>query len=163
MNTVTRLKSRTFSRVTMLVDRIFEIFRYAVTGTLSVALNLLIITALTEWAGLHYLVSISVCFVTVTVANFYLNRSWTFGKRQPGVPLDLARFLFATLMLWPLSLVSCGFCVEILHVPYPVAIVVVAIAYVPVGYLLHRRWSFGLRSGAQPREAPASLLAGEGE
>jgi putative flippase GtrA len=133
----------------MILSRALEVLRYLATGTLCVALNLLIILFLTEWVGLHYLVSLSVCFVTVTFVGFYLNRVWTFRKRAGGAPVDLARYVFVTLVQLPLSLGACSICVDLLRIPYPIAIVLVSVAFVPLTYVLHRSWSFGLRRAAQ--------------
>jgi len=134
----------------MLRARAAEVVRYLLTGAISVALNLLIIVALTEGLGLNYLVSISVCFVTVTFVSFYLNRFWTFRKHERGVPRDLARFVLVTLTQLPVSLAVCSFGVEVLKLPYAVTIVLASMLFVPSTYLLHRCWSFGLR-----RKVPA--------
>jgi len=140
----------------MVVSRASEVLRYLATGALSVALNLLIILALTEWAGLHYLASISVCFVTVTFVSFCLNRVWTFGKRTAGVSRDLARYTLVTLTQLPLSLGGCSLCVEIFRIPYPIAVAFVSIVFMPATYLLHRSWSFGSRPSTG-RLQPASV------
>ncbi len=129
----------------MPVARILEILRYLVTGAMSVALNLIIIVTLTEYAGFHYLLSICVCFVTVTFVSFAINRIWTFRKHGGGAPSDLLRYVVVTLIQVPLSLGACSFCVEWLHLSYPVAVVLVAIVCAPTSYLLHRSWSFGLQ------------------
>jgi putative flippase GtrA len=126
-------------------SRILEILRYVATGTLSVALNILVVAFLTERVGLHYLMSISVCFVTVTFVSFCLNRIWTFRKRAPGMSGDLARYVAVTFTQLPLSLISCSICVELLHIPYPLAMALVSAVFVPTTYLLHRYWSFGLK------------------
>lgn len=132
----------------MQTSLIAEIARYLVTGSLSVALNLLIIYVLTEVFGVHYLLSICVCFVTVTVISFFLNRAWTFRKRGGAIPQDLARFVLATLAQMTLSLLFCGFAVEKLGIPYPLAVAASSVVFVPLTYLMHRSWSFGLGRGA---------------
>jgi putative flippase GtrA len=132
------------------LGRLLEIGRYGLTGALSVGLNLLIIVFLTERLKFHYLVSISVCFVTVTFVSFCMNRVWTFRKREAaGTQGELVRYTVLTLTQLPLSLGACSLCVEVFHMPYPVAVVVVAFVFVPTTYLLHRRWSFGLKWSAR--------------
>ena len=133
----------------MFLSRAFETVRYLATGTLCVALNVLIIVFLTERLGLHYLLSILVCFVLVTSLGFGLNRVWTFRKRGAGARRELARYVVVTLTQIPVSLVACGICVELLHIPYPMAVVLVACLFAPTTYLLHRRWSFGMRGASQ--------------
>src|SRR5437870_1409705 len=102
--------------------QISEIARYLVAGSLSVALNLLIICVLTDVFGVPYLLSICVCFVTVTLVSFYLNRTWTFRKRGSAMPPDLARFVLITLAQLMLSVTFCGVAVEFLGLPYPLVV-----------------------------------------
>lgn len=124
--------------------RVLEFARYLVTGSLSVALNLLIICVLTEIFGLHYLLSIGVCSVTVTLISFYLNRAWTFRKHTGAVPRDLARFVLVTVSQMVLSVILCGFAVESLGLPYPLAVAALSVVFVPLTYLVHRGWTFDL-------------------
>jgi putative flippase GtrA len=122
---------------------VLEAFRYLVSGILSVSLNLLIIVLLTEIAGLNYLLSISVCFATVTFVSFCVNRFWTFGKRGEGARRDLARYGLVALIQLPLSLGFCSLGVGLLELPYPLVVALSSIVFVPVTYLVHRTWSFG--------------------
>ena len=125
--------------------RIREFVRFAVTGGFSLLLNLAIVVFLTERAGFNYLISMAICFVTVTFVSFWLNRAWTFRKTGTAVGQDLTRYAIATAVQLALSLASSSFCVEVLHMPYPVAMVVLSVVLVPITFLLHRRWSFDLR------------------
>ena len=127
-------------------SRALEVARYLVTGSLCVALNVLIVAFLTETLGLHYLAAIGVCFVLITSVGFGLNRVWTFRKRTAGAGGDLARYVLVTFTQIPISLVVCGVCVELFHIPYPIAVALVGALFAPTTYLLHRRWSFGLRA-----------------
>jgi putative flippase GtrA len=122
-----------------------ELIRFIATGSLSVALNLLIVAVSTEWLGLHYLLSLGICFIIVTVLSFCLNRWWTFRKVEGGVPIDLARYCLIALGHLLVSLGACAICVEIFHLHYLVAMAMLSIAFVPITFLLHRYWSFGLR------------------
>ncbi len=121
-----------------------EVFRFVVTGVASVALNVLIVTVLTEFVGLHYFTSIAVCFVTVTLFGFAMNRWWTF-RRQGGRPAqELARYGVTTVLNLVVCLTLFRLMVERLHVHYALAMVLVSGAFGPVTYLLHRNWSFRL-------------------
>lgn len=127
----------------MFKDRLLEVLRYLSTGALSVALNLLILLTLMHF-GVHYLVAICVCFVAVTTISFGINRLWTFRKRAAGAHKDFGRYLLVALAQLPMSLASFAACVELLHLPPPMAAVVVSAIFAPALYLLHRGWSFGL-------------------
>jgi putative flippase GtrA len=126
------------------IGRLFELLRFAATGTLAVALNAIIIFLLTDRLGWHYLVSITVCFVTVTLISFWVNRFWTFRKRNERPAEDLARYVTVTIIQLGVCLVGTSICVEILHMQYEVAVIALSVLFVPLSYLLHRRWSFDL-------------------
>jgi len=129
----------------MIRSRLGELVRFVATGTASVALNVLIVLGLTEYLHLHYLASIAVCFVTVTLISFWLNRSWTFRKRDGRAGQDFARYLVVTAMNMMLCLALCALGVELLHLQYAIVMVMLSVAFVPLNFLFHRRWSFGLR------------------
>ncbi len=133
----------------MSLSRALEVLRYLTTGTLCVAFNVLTVVFLTERLGLHYLLATFACFAAATLVGFGLNMLWTFRKRGDGAPRDLARYVAVTLTQVPVSLLACAVFVELLHVPYPLAVVLVAGLLAPTTYLLHRRWSFGLRGADQ--------------
>jgi len=128
-----------------IVQRAFELARFVVTGTFSAVLNVLIVMLLTERLGLHYLLSVCVCFLTVTFVSFWINRLWTFRKRQPGAAGDLARYVVTTFVQMGLAVVCLSICVEVFHIPYPIAMLLLSAAFVPVTYLFHRFWSFRLK------------------
>ena len=125
--------------------RIFELIRFVLTGGMCAGLNILIVVFLTEYLHFNYLVSIVVCFLTVSLGGFWLNRLWTFRKKGAGVKLDFARYVTVATAQLILSLAFASLCVEVFHIPYLVAIVLLSVAMVPVTFLLHRRWSFGLK------------------
>jgi dolichol-phosphate mannosyltransferase len=132
-------------------EQVAEFARYLVTGASCIALNVVIITALTEYAGFHYLLSVAVCFGTVTLVGFLVNRYWTFRKRG-GVPLqDLRRYLLVTIGNMAASLVLCAFFVDVLNIRYYIAVVVVSIVLAPLSFILHRGWSFGFGWLRRPR------------
>jgi|SRR5580658_6633541 putative flippase GtrA len=133
--------------------KLLEIVRYLLTGGLSVALNLAVVVFFTEFVGLNYLLSITICFASVTFVSFLLNRSWTFGKGRLSALRELLRYFSVQITQLPISLLACAFCVQILHLSYPLAMVLVSALFVPTTYLIHRRWSFGLKWSEQTQTA----------
>jgi putative flippase GtrA len=133
----------------MIGDRTFgELVRYGLTGSLCVGLNVLIVTLLTEYAHLHYLLSFAVCFVTVTLVGFALNRWWTFRKFGGAAAQDLRRYVIVTLANMAIGIPLCGFLVDLVGLPYWLAIVLISLAFVPLTFLLQRNWSFQLGRGS---------------
>jgi len=127
------------------LKRVAELGKFVVTGSVCSGLNLLIIFVLTRYLGLHYLLSMTVCFVVVTLVSFRMNRAWTFGKRSGRARVDLVRFVVASTLQLMIALTLCGICVGFLHIRYLVAVAALSGALVPLSYLLHRGWSFRLK------------------
>lgn len=121
-----------------------QLLRYVATGVLSVLLNTIIVVVLSHYLGMHYLVSIGVCFCTVTLLSFFINRRWTFEKREGKVGLDATRYFTVNFLYLLLCLILAHLLVERAGVPYPAAIVLLSILFVPINFLVHRHWSFSL-------------------
>jgi len=66
-----------------------QIFKFCITMTSGLLINIGIIYTLTEWFGLDYRVSWVFATGMVTFWNFSFNRFWTFKYRQVGQGLPL--------------------------------------------------------------------------
>jgi putative flippase GtrA len=121
-----------------------ELIRYLVTGALGASLNVAITVLLTEYVGLNYLVSLTICGATVIVVGFFLNRNWTFRKPGPAAVTEFARYALVTGINVPIGLVACAFLVEVVKIRYTYSIVIVAAAFAPLTFVIHRAWTFGL-------------------
>ena len=125
-------------------QRFWEIVRYLATGALGASLNVVVAVILTEYVGLNYLVSLAICSAMVIVVGFFLNRSWTFRKRGTNVAAEFFRYALVTGINVPVGLVACAVLVNFAKIPYAYAIAIVAVAFAPVTYVIHRAWTFGL-------------------
>jgi putative flippase GtrA len=125
-------------------ERCKELARFAITGIVCASLNVLVSILLTEYLGLHYLVSLTLCSMMVIVTGFFLNRSWTFRKTGPEILAEFWRYSLATFVNMVLGIAVCALLVEEFHLPYAYAIAVVAVAFAPMTYVVHRVWTFGL-------------------
>jgi putative flippase GtrA len=56
--------------------------RYLVVGGLAFVIDFGSLYALTEFAGLHYLISAAVAFLFGLIANYWLSRIWVFDRRS---------------------------------------------------------------------------------
>ena len=121
-----------------------ELLRYLATGALGAALNVAITVFLTEYVGLNYLVSLAICGATVIVVGFFLNRNWTFRKPGPAAATEFLRYALVTGINVPIGIVACAFLVEVLKIRYTYSIVIVAAAFAPLTFVIHRAWTFGL-------------------
>jgi len=125
-------------------QRAAEIARYLVTGALGASLQVLLTLLLTEVFGLHYLLSLTVGAAMVIAIGFVLNRAWTFRKAGGTVLAEFGRYLLVTAGNVVIGVLGCALMVQQLRVPYVYAIVIVAVTFAPLTYLVHRAWTFGL-------------------
>jgi putative flippase GtrA len=121
-----------------------EIIRYLLTGALGATVNVAGAVFLTECVGLNYLVSLTICSALVIVIGFFLNRSWTFRKRGTSAGTEFLRYALVTGINVPIGLASCALLVNLAGIPYAYSIAIVAVAFAPVTYFVHRLWTFGL-------------------
>jgi putative flippase GtrA len=125
-------------------ERRGEIVRYLVTGALGASLNVAIAVFLTRYVALNYLVSLAICGATVIVVGFFLNRNWTFRKRGTTAVAEFLRYALVTGINVPIGMIACAFLVEVLKIRYTYSIVIVAAAFAPLTFVIHRAWTFGL-------------------
>ena len=59
-----------------------QFLRYAVVGGVAFVVDFAVYVSLTEWAGLHYLVSAAVGFLCGLTTNYALSISWVFQNRS---------------------------------------------------------------------------------
>lgn len=99
-----------------------RLFRFLVSGATVAAVQLVILYALTEWAGLWYIVSASLAFLVGFVTSFVLQRFWTFADRATSA-YGKQLIFYIILNAWNLCLNASGMyaLVEHLHLWYMAA------------------------------------------
>lgn len=60
----------------------FQMFRYAIVGGVSFIVDYGLLYALTEWLGLHYLLSATISFTAGLQVNYLISIRWVFGKSK---------------------------------------------------------------------------------
>jgi len=76
-----RLIYRVFGLLPVSIQRLFPIeklFKFLVVGGIGSAFGMGLLYALTEWAGLHYLVSLSIVYLPMSYLVYMGNCGWTF-------------------------------------------------------------------------------------
>lgn len=116
--------------------------RFAVVGGLA-SIVYLGLTAVFMQAGVHYMTAAAMGFACAIVTNFSVNRSWTFGRGDQHVLLQLASFAAVQVTMAVLNLSLLYAVVETVGVgPVVVSQLAVAAVLLPVNFLASRRWGF---------------------
>lgn len=58
------------------------LYKYVGSGAIGVGIDYAVLFMLTEWAGLYYLVSVTFSYFCGFFVNFFLNKYWTFQKKE---------------------------------------------------------------------------------
>ncbi len=77
--------------------------RFSVTGILNTAVDFSVFMGL-SYLGVPLLVSQAFGYAAGMLNSFLVNRSWTFGSREPVVGRQMVRFVFFNLGLLALSM-----------------------------------------------------------
>ena len=59
-----------------------QMFRYAIVGGMSFAVDYGLLYVFTEWFGFHYLLSATISFTAGLVVNYLISIRWVFGKSK---------------------------------------------------------------------------------
>ena len=124
-------------------ETIFRFARFVTVGGLASAVYLGL-TAVLLQTGMWYMAAAAIGFCCAIVTNFTVNRSWTFGKGERGVFLQLASFAAVQLSMMVLNLGMLFLVVEAGLVFGPIFLSQLAVAAVllPLNFLASRRWGF---------------------
>lgn len=96
-----------------------RVAKFALVGLTGVVVNLALLAGLTEWAGLHYLVSAAIAIEASILSNFALNDAWTFRDRRFGRWWErLWRFNLVSLLALVVNLGVLSLFTEALGVHY---------------------------------------------
>ena len=115
---------------------------FVLVGGLCLALNTLVLWALTSGLGLHYLLSTVIAFSMITPFGFLLNKVLTFRTRREYAPVELPRYFSAMAGSFVANIVLMYLLVSVLGMWYLPASLLVAVILVVVNFVTSDRWSF---------------------
>ncbi len=121
-----------------------RVVRFLLVGGSSAAIDVGLLVALRELAGLPIPVATTIAFWTALLYNFALNRAWSFGAAGGGTRMAgtaLARYLAVVALNYGVTLliVTGG---AALGVPYAIAKVVAIGIGTLYTYVAYERWVF---------------------
>jgi putative flippase GtrA len=75
-----------------------QLFRYTFVGGLAFLVDFSLLYVLTEYAGLHYLVSASCSFIAGLFVNYFISVFWVFGASSMKKIVEFLLFAFVGLI-----------------------------------------------------------------
>ena len=136
-----------------MTDTRWQFFRFACTGASSYLLNLLVLYAMTDRVGLHYLQSACVSLTIVTVWSFLLNRSFSFeATKERG---QCVRHIFITSASFTFALAMMHVSVSSLDMHYLLANIAVSALMLVSNFLFAKFWVFTPR---HQNQSPVSSI-----
>ncbi|MFQ6025366.1 MAG: GtrA family protein [Nitrosopumilaceae archaeon] len=132
------------SRISLLVK---HAVKYYLVGGMGVLVNLGILFALTEFAGLWYLLSSVIAILVSITCNFTLNKIWTF-RDSPLTQRTLfmyGKFVGVSLFGMGIQLGFIYLFVEAMSIYYLLAALISIFIAGSFNFMINRRWSFGIK------------------
>jgi putative flippase GtrA len=120
---------------------------YSLVGGTCLVLNFGVLWLLTSVAGLHYLVSTMISFLTLTPVGFVLQKVVTFRTPGQRARVEWPRYFVTMGLTFAANLALMYVLVSLLGVWYLAASLVVAIVLLAASYAANARWSFATAAG----------------
>ena len=117
--------------------------RFLVAGTIGATTNISGLFILTEYVGLHYLVSACISFVLAVCVGFSLQKFWTFRERSiEGVHAQAAGYFTISGINFFINIVLLYVLVEKLHLWYIFGQIIASALIAVSSFLLYRHVIF---------------------
>jgi putative flippase GtrA len=124
-------------------NTLIQLFRYAFVGCGAYLVDFGSLFLLTEYAGLHYLISAALAFCGGLLTNYLLSVAWVFNRRGDlSRAAEFGTFALIGLVGLLLNEVIIGLGVELLDIHYLLAKIVATVFVFAWNFLLRKRLLF---------------------
>ena len=97
-----------------------------------------------DFAGLHYALSLTISFAIVVLVGYWLHSGWTFKGAQRGGS-SFARYVLVASANYPASLIGMFVLVDLIAMPVPLASPLLTVLLFAVNFL-GNRWALSRTS-----------------
>ncbi len=130
-----------------MVERLFVFGKAQVSSFIGGIVDYLIMISITEFFGVHYILSIAIGGLVGAVVNFLINRHWAFRSKE--VPYEcsgrrqLLRFCLVVINSIVLKSTGTWFFTSFMKIDYKISrIITDLIVSIIFNYMLQRHWVF---------------------
>ncbi|MFV8771222.1 GtrA family protein [Aerococcus viridans] len=125
-----------------MIKLIQQIIKFGIVGVLAAVIDFGLLAILTEFLGIHYLLSAAISFTVATVFNYIASMKYVFDSRYEKGHKHQELFIFVVLSLIGLGLnqVFMWFFVEITVLHYIIAKVLATILVMAWNFISRKIW-----------------------
>lgn len=117
-------------------------FKFCAIGAFCTFLNLIFLYELTTILKIHYIVATIILMFTVNTLGFYLNRRYTFKSKKKRFWHELWKYHTVMLSSFFTVLALMYLLVDIFHIWYLYANLIITVGMTLFNFLMHKNWSF---------------------
>lgn len=117
--------------------------KFCVVGGIGMLINLAILYALVEYAGLWYILAASIAFVIAVINNFVWNKFWTFNNVSiRGKSYQFLKFFIISVISLSINLAVLYALVEYLFIGYMLAQIIAIVFATGSNFIGNKFWTF---------------------
>jgi putative flippase GtrA len=122
------------------IDKKF--LRFACIGALCASLNLGSLYLLTNILKINYLISTIIALIYINFIGFYLNKYYTFKTHRKRFWQELWKYYSVMFSGFIINLFFMYLLVDVFHVWYLYASLILTVCFIIYNFLMHKNWSF---------------------
>lgn len=126
-------------------DHFVALTKFGAVGAITAAIYFAVMWVANSLIGLHYLVSITLAYITSTTFHFLANRHFTFGAHDESHKNQLARYLVMWCVNYVITIVIVRICVKDFELSPYLGVCASVVVTVMTGYLFSRFWVFRVK------------------
>lgn len=120
-----------------------QLMRFCVVGALCYLSGMAVLLSMCELGGFHYVVGYLSAFLVTNTLGYLLNGRFTFGATETSKSA-MMRYMTVNVVLLTVNTLSLMLLVEVFHMWYVAATVLLAAINIPISFFAHRTVSYRL-------------------
>ena len=120
-----------------------QLTRFCIVGALCYVTGMAVLLCLCELGGFHYVIGYLGAFLVTNTMGYLLNGRFTFDAAS-AEHASMARYMLVNLVLLTANTLALMMLVEVFHLWYVAATIVLAAINIPVSFIAHRTVSYRL-------------------
>ena len=122
---------------------ISEFFKFCLVGLTGTVVNLAVLYSLTEYLGMHYLLSAVFAFVIAATSNFFLNKTWTFREKAGEKVLKkYSQFFIVSLTALAVNLCFLWLFTDVFKIYYIISQMIAIAVSMIINFIGNKTWTF---------------------